>query len=56
VVADALKQYLEDREALLALLDPGIEQLHRGESRRFDAEDTKRRGRDRRRQAGTFPG
>jgi putative addiction module CopG family antidote len=44
VVADALKQYLADREALLALLDPAIEQLDRGEGRPFDAEQTKRRG------------
>jgi putative addiction module CopG family antidote len=52
VVADALKQYLADRDALLALLDPAIEQLDRGEGRPFDAEDTKRRGRERRRRAG----
>jgi putative addiction module CopG family antidote len=51
VVADALKQYLADREALLALLDPALAQLDRGEGRPFDAEDTKRRGRGRRRQA-----
>lgn len=50
VVADALRQYLADREALLALLDPAIEQLDRGEGRPFDAEQTKRRGRERRRQ------
>ena len=48
VVADALRQYLADREVLLALLDPAIEQLERGEGRPFDAEDTKRRGRERR--------
>ena len=36
VVADALQQYLADREALLALLDPAIEQLDRGEGRPFD--------------------
>lgn len=36
VVADALRQYLADREALLALLDPAIEQLDRGEGRPFD--------------------
>jgi Arc/MetJ-type ribon-helix-helix transcriptional regulator len=45
VAADTLKQYLADREALLALLDPAIAQLERGEGRPFDAEDTKRRGR-----------
>jgi putative addiction module CopG family antidote len=55
VVADALKQYLADREALLALLDPAIEQLDRGEGRAFDAEDTKRRGRERRQRAGACP-
>jgi putative addiction module CopG family antidote len=49
VVADALKRYLADREALLALLDPAIEQLDRGEGRPFDGADTKRRGHDRRR-------
>lgn len=49
VVAEALKQYLADREALLKVLDPAIEQLNRGEGRPFDAEDTKRRGRERRR-------
>jgi putative addiction module CopG family antidote len=52
VVADALKQYLADREALLILLDPAIEQLDRGEGRPFDAEETKRRGRERRQRAG----
>ena len=52
VVADALKQYLADREALLAQLDPAIQQLDRGEGRPFDAEETKRRGRERRRRAG----
>jgi hypothetical protein len=51
-VAEALKQYLADREALLALLDPAIGQLDRGEGRPFDAADTKRRGRDRGRRAG----
>lgn len=56
VVADALRQYLADREVLLALLDPAIAQLDRGEGRPFDAEDIKRRGRARRRQAGTCPG
>lgn len=55
VVADALKQYLADREALLGLLDPAIEQLDRGEGRPFDAEETKRRGRERRRRAGACP-
>jgi putative addiction module CopG family antidote len=55
VVADALKQYLADREAVLALLDPAIEQPDRGEGRPFDAEDTKRRGRERRRRAGACP-
>ena len=55
VVADALRQYLADRKALLALLDPAIEQLDRGEGRRFDAEDTKRRGRERRQRAGACP-
>jgi putative addiction module CopG family antidote len=55
-VADALKQYLADREALLALVDPAIEQLDRGEGRPFDAEDTKRRGRERRQRAGACPG
>jgi Arc/MetJ-type ribon-helix-helix transcriptional regulator len=54
-VADALKQYLADREALLLLLDPAIEQLDRGEGRPFDAEETKRRGRERRRRAGACP-
>jgi putative addiction module CopG family antidote len=51
VVADALKQYLADRAALLALLDPAIGQLDRGEGRSFDAGETKRRGRERRRHA-----
>jgi putative addiction module CopG family antidote len=55
VVADALKQYLADRAALLALLDPAIEQLDRGDGRPFDAEETKRRGRERRRRAGACP-
>jgi putative addiction module CopG family antidote len=55
VVADALKQYLADREALLTLLDPAIGQLHRGEGRPFDAEDIKRRGRERRQRAGACP-
>ena len=55
VVADALRQYLADREAMLALLDPAIEQLDRGEGRPFDAEDTKRRGRERRQRAGACP-
>jgi putative addiction module CopG family antidote len=55
VVADALRQYLADREALLALLDPAIAQLNRGEGRPFDAEDTKRRGRERRERAGALP-
>ena len=55
VVADALKQYLADREALLAMLDPAIGQLDRGEGRPFDAEDTKRRGRERRQRAGACP-
>jgi putative addiction module CopG family antidote len=55
VVADALKRYLADREALLALLDPALAQLDRGEGRPFDAEDTKRRGRERRRHAGAGP-
>ncbi len=54
VVADALKQYLADREALLALLDPAIEQLDR-EGRQFDAEGAKRRGRERRQRAGACP-
>jgi putative addiction module CopG family antidote len=48
VVADALKQYLADRDALLASLDPPIAQLDRGEAGPFDAEDIKRRGRERR--------
>jgi putative addiction module CopG family antidote len=57
VVADALKQYLADREGLLASpLDPAIAQLDRGEGRPFDAEDTKRRGRARRQRAGACPG
>ena len=56
VVAAALRQYLADREALLDLLDPAIGELERGEGHAFDAEDTKRRGRERRRQAGTCPG
>ena len=55
VVLDALKQYLADRKALLDLLDPAIEQLERGEGRPFDAEDTKRRGRERRQRAGACP-
>jgi putative addiction module CopG family antidote len=55
VVADALRQYLADREALLALLDPAIEQLERGEGRPFDAEETKRRGRERRQRADACP-
>jgi putative addiction module CopG family antidote len=56
VVADALRQYLADREQLLALLDPALEQLDRGEGRPFDAADTKRRGRERRRRASVCPG
>lgn len=44
VVADALRQYLGDREALLDLLDPAIGQLDSGEGHPFDAEDTKRCG------------
>jgi putative addiction module CopG family antidote len=48
VVAAALRRYLADRDALLALLDPAIEQLDRGEGLPFDAEGTKRRGRERR--------
>jgi putative addiction module CopG family antidote len=55
VVAEALKQYLADREALLALIDPAIEQLDRGEGRPFDAADTKRRGRERRQRASACP-
>jgi putative addiction module CopG family antidote len=55
VVAEALKQYLADREALLALLDPAIEQLDRGEGRAFDPADTKRRGRERRQRASACP-
>jgi putative addiction module CopG family antidote len=55
VVVDALKQYLADRQALLELLDPAIEQLERGEGRPFDAEDTKRRGRERRQRASACP-
>ena len=54
-MAEALKQYLADREALLALLDPAVEQLDRGEGRPFDAADTKRRGRARRQRASTCP-
>jgi putative addiction module CopG family antidote len=56
VVADALKQYLADREALLALIDPAIEQLDRGEGRPFNAEDTKRRGRERHQRASACRG
>jgi putative addiction module CopG family antidote len=48
VVAEALKQYLADRDALPASVDPAIAQLDRGEAGPFDAEDTKRRGRERR--------
>ena len=55
VVAAALKQYLADRQALLAILDPAIEQLDRGEGHPFDAEQTKRRGRERRRRASVCP-
>jgi putative addiction module CopG family antidote len=55
VVGDALRQYLADREALLALLDPAIEELERGQGRLFDAENTTRRGRERRRQSGPCP-
>ena len=55
VVADALKQYLADREALLALLDPALAQLDRGEGRPFNAADTKRRGRERRQRASVCP-
>ncbi len=55
VVAEALKQYLADREALLALLDPAIEQLDRGEGCPFDAAATKRRARERRQRAGACP-
>ena len=55
VVADALKQYLADRGAMLGLLDPAIEQLDRGEGLPFDAEETKRRGRERRQRAGACP-
>jgi Arc/MetJ-type ribon-helix-helix transcriptional regulator len=55
VVATALRQYLADREALLALLDPAIEQLDWGEVRPFDAEQTKRRGRERRERASACP-
>jgi Arc/MetJ-type ribon-helix-helix transcriptional regulator len=55
VVADALKQYLADRAALLELLDPAIELLDRGEGRPFDAGATKRRRRDRRQRAGACP-
>jgi len=53
VVADALRQYLADREALLTLLDPAMEQLNRGEGLPFDAQETKRRARERRRHAAT---
>ena len=56
VVADALRRYLSDRAALLALLDPALEQLDRGEGRPFDAADTKRRGRERRQHSSTEPG
>jgi putative addiction module CopG family antidote len=56
VVADALKQYLMDREALLALLDPAIAQLDRGEGRPFDPKDTIRRGRERRQRVRACPG
>ena len=55
VVADALKQYLADRKALLALLDPAIEQLDRGEGLPFDVKQTKRRGRERGQRAGACP-
>jgi putative addiction module CopG family antidote len=55
VVADALRQYLADRKTLLALLDPAIEQLDRGEGRPFDAEDTRRRGRERCQRSGAPP-
>jgi Arc/MetJ-type ribon-helix-helix transcriptional regulator len=55
VVAAALKQHLADRKALLALLDPAIEQLDRGEGLPFDAGQTKRRGRQRRQLAGVCP-
>ncbi len=56
VVADALRRYLADRDALLALLDPAIEQLDRGEGLPFDAQETKRRGRERRRHAAACRG
>ncbi len=56
VVADALRRYLSDRAALLALLDPALEQLDRGEGRPFDAAATKRRGRERRQHSSTEPG
>ena len=55
VVAAALKQYIVDREALVTLIEPAIEQLDRGEGHPFDAEQTKRRGRERRQHAGTCP-
>jgi putative addiction module CopG family antidote len=55
VVVDALRRYLADREELLALLDPAIEQLDRGEGLQFDAEQTKRRGRARRQRADACP-
>lgn len=54
-IADTLERYLADRDALLALVDPAIEQLERGEGRPFDAEDTKRRGRERRERANARP-
>jgi putative addiction module CopG family antidote len=54
-VADALKQYLAERKALLALLDPAVAQLDRGEGRPFDAEDTKRCGRERLQRADACP-
>ena len=56
VGADALRQYLADRETLLALLDPALEQLDRGDERPFDAADTKWRGRQRRQHSSTEPG
>jgi putative addiction module CopG family antidote len=55
VVVDALRRYLADREELLALLDPAIEQLDHGKGLPFDAEQTKRRGRERRQRAGACP-
>ena len=55
VVVDALRRYLADREELLALLDPAIEQLDRGEGLQFDVEQTKRRGRERRQRADACP-